>query len=58
MFRKCIYLENEEEDAMFNVKKAKNLMDSSLFNLKIGSVGDKMSEVKDVLEGLTKIMFN
>lgn len=58
MFRKCIYLENEEEDALFNVKKSKNLMDFSLFNLKVGAVNDKMHEVKEVLDGLTKILFN
>jgi hypothetical protein len=54
MFRKCIYLENEEEDALMNEKKSKNLMDQTMFNHKIEAICENMREVKKNLEVVTK----
>jgi signal-transduction protein with cAMP-binding, CBS, and nucleotidyltransferase domain len=51
MFRKCIYLENEEEDALMNEKKSKN---QTMFNHKIEAICENMREVKKNLEVVTK----
>lgn len=52
MFRKCIYLENEEEDNLLNEKKTKNLMDLTMFNHKLDLICGTMREVMKNLDDL------
>ena len=54
MFRKCIYLDNEEEDILFENKKKKNLIDGSLFNNKMENVAGNIRGVKEELEKIMK----
>jgi hypothetical protein len=49
LFRKSIYLEDEEEDEILN-KKSCNLMDANEYNEKIHQIVQKLSEVKHNLE--------
>lgn len=48
LFRKCIYLEDVEEDVFYN-KKTNHIMDSNEYNNKIQLITHQLTEVRDKL---------